>query len=140
MAARGGFSFGDMLARMVAGVLLVLVTYNPTGWSYVEWLLTRGEGEAPLLALAGVCLLILYVIFVRSTLRAIGVFGVLLASAFVAALLWVLVDAGVLRLDAASATQWAALTGLGVVLGIGLSWSHVRRALSGQADVDDVDD
>jgi hypothetical protein len=24
-------------------------------------------------------------------------------------------------------------------LGVGLSWSHVRRALSGQADMDDVD-
>jgi len=26
------------------------------------------------------------------------------------------------------------------VLGIGLSWSHVRRALAGQHDVDDVEE
>jgi hypothetical protein len=34
---------------------------------------------------------------------------------------------------------WLALFALSFVLGIGLSWSHVRRALSGQADMDDVD-
>jgi Family of unknown function (DUF6524) len=26
------------------------------------------------------------------------------------------------------------------ILAIGMSWSHVRRRLSGQADVDDVDE
>jgi hypothetical protein len=29
---------------------------------------------------------------------------------------------------------------LSVVLGVGLSWSFVRRAISGQVDVDDTDD
>ena len=27
-----------------------------------------------------------------------------------------------------------------LVLGVGLSWSHIRRAISGQADMDDVDE
>jgi hypothetical protein len=29
---------------------------------------------------------------------------------------------------------------LSLILGIGLSWSFVRRALSGQVDVDEVDE
>ncbi|MEO1460032.1 MAG: DUF6524 family protein [Pseudomonadota bacterium] len=35
--------------------------------------------------------------------------------------------------------QWLALLALGLTLGIGLSWSIVRRVLTGQTDVDDVD-
>ena len=35
---------------------------------------------------------------------------------------------------------WLGLIALSLVLGIGLSWSHVRRRLSGQADMDDVDE
>jgi hypothetical protein len=49
------------------------------------------------------------------------VLDVLPAAAFVGAVVWV-------------------LAALGVVLGVGLSWSHLRRALSGQADVDGVDE
>ena len=59
---------------------------------------------------------------------------------FTAALIWVLVDTGILRVDSGPALQWIVLAVIAVVLGVGLSWSHVRRILSGQADVDDVDD
>lgn len=33
---------------------------------------------------------------------------------------------------------WAALVGLSFMLGIGLSWSHIRRAITGQSDMDDL--
>jgi hypothetical protein len=56
----------------------------------------------------------------------------------VGALLWVFASLGLLDLGRAGAAQWAALVSVGLVLGIGLSWSHIRRALTGQADVDDV--
>lgn len=140
MAARARFSAGDALARVGFAVALVLVTYNPTAWSYVRWALGHASEQAPYIALAGAVLLILWVIYLRSTFRALGVIGIALAGAFLAALLWVLSDMGLLALDSGDAAQWAALISVGVVLGIGLSWSHIRRALSGQADVDDVDD
>jgi hypothetical protein len=63
----------------------------------------------------------------------------LLVLAVIGATLWVLHDLGVLRLDNSSVNVWLGLLALSFVLGIGLSWSHIRRALSGQADVDDVD-
>jgi len=34
---------------------------------------------------------------------------------------------------------WVVLAAVGLVLGIGMSWSHVRRWLAGQAAVDRVD-
>ncbi len=35
---------------------------------------------------------------------------------------------------------WLGILAMSIVLGIGLSWSFVRRALSGQYDVDDSDE
>lgn len=89
--------------------------------------------------LAGLVLLVGYIIYLRATLRSIGAFGMLLVLAVVGAGLWVLYDLGVLRLDDPSFNVWLGLIALSFVLAIGLSWSIVRRALSGQADVDDVD-
>ncbi|MDG1169726.1 MAG: DUF6524 family protein, partial [Sulfitobacter sp.] len=60
--------------------------------------------------------------------------------ALVGAALWVLYDLGILRLDDPSLNLWLGLIALSFVLGVGLSWSHVRRALSGQSDMDDVDE
>ena len=94
----------------------------------------------PLVVLAGLILFVGYVIYLRATLRSIGPFGMLLVAAVVAALIWVLIDAGILTLEDPSITTWLGIFALSVVLGIGLSWSLVRRRLTGQADVDDVDE
>lgn len=135
---RPGFSAGDLLARMALGVVAVLGLWNPTGYSYVNWLIGHTPEERPYVALVGVSLLILMVIYLRATFRSIGVLGIVLASAFVGALLWVFASLGLLDLGRAGVAQWAALASVGLVLGIGLSWSHIRKALTGQADVDDV--
>ncbi len=63
-----------------------------------------------------------------------------LAAAFTAALIWVLVDFGIVDVEGGNTLQWIVLATIAFILGIGLSWSHVRRLLSGQADVDDVDE
>jgi len=140
MAARSKFSFADLAVRVVFAVALVFVTYNPTDFSYIRWLLSYSEGELPLVVLAGITLLIGYVIYLRATLRSIGIFGIVLAGAFTAAMIWVLVDFGVLMVDSGTALQWILLVAIAIVLGIGLSWSHVRRLLTGQSDVDEIDD
>ncbi|MGB1208990.1 MAG: DUF6524 family protein [Paracoccaceae bacterium] len=49
-------------------------------------------------------------------------------------------DFNLLKLDNAAALHWIGLLAVSLVLGIGLSWSLVRRRLSGQLDVDDVDE
>jgi hypothetical protein len=52
----------------------------------------------------------------------------------------VLYDFGLLNLENRSAQVWLGIFALSIVLGIGLSWSIVRRKLSGQYDMDDVDE
>lgn len=130
---------GFVLRWFFAFVLLA-ATFNPTEYNYVDWVRRFGGQNMSIAVLLGLVLMIGYIIYLRATLRSIGAFGMLLVVAVVGALLWVLYDFGVLRLDNASFNVWLGLGALSFVLGIGLSWSHVRRALSGQADMDDVDE
>jgi hypothetical protein len=129
----------SFILRWVAAFILLAATYNPTQYNYVKWVLGPQGDSLSLMVLAGLLLLIGYIIYLRATLRSIGGIGVILVLALVGALLWVLYDMGLLDLQNSSLNTWLGLLALSVVLGIGLSWSHVRRALSGQADMDDVD-
>jgi hypothetical protein len=138
--AQAGFSAGGFVMRWAFALALVIVTFNPTPWSYTGWLLGSPGDRLPLKALAGVALLILYAIFLRATWRSIGPLGLALAGLFFAAVLWVLIDYGWLDPRQAELMTWITLVVIATVLAIGMSWSHVRRRLSGQADVDDVDE
>lgn len=126
--------------RWVFAFGLLAATFNPTQWNYVRWAQAEYDVQLPLVVLLGLILLVGYIIYLRATLRSIGGFGMALVLAIVAALIWVLYDYGVLDLSNRDFTVWIGLLALSFVLGIGLSWSLVRRKLSGQADVDDVDE
>ena len=93
----------------------------------------------PLEVVAGIALLGAWIFFVRSTMAAIGTLGVVLLLALFAAIVWWVVSQGWLDVSNRSAMAWVVLLILGLVLGIGMSWSHIRREVSGQASVDRVD-
>jgi len=128
------------LWRLIAAFGLLAATFNPTEWNYVTWARGNFASQMPLAVLLGLLLCVGYIIYLRATLRSIGAFGMFMVLAIVAATLWVLYDYGLLTLRDTSQMVWLALAALAFVLGIGLSWSHVRRRLSGQADMDDVDE
>lgn len=134
------FDFKDFLIRWAIALVLVFATFNPTPYSYFRWVMDVEGGMWPLKLLAGVVLLILYVIFLRATWRSIGPIGLTLAAAFFGALIWVFVDFGWLNVYEPTIMTYVLLFVLATILAIGLSWSHVRRRIAGQADVDDVDD
>ena len=126
--------------RWIFALVLVAATYNPTEWNYIAWVTRSWPDQMPLAILLGLLLLVGYIIYLRATLRSIGAFGMMLILALVGALLWVAYDFGLLDLQNRNLTVWIGIIALSLVLGIGLSWSIVRRKLSGQADVDDVDE
>jgi hypothetical protein len=64
--------------------------------------------------------------------------GLVLATAFFGTLLWLVVDMGLIAADNVRVITYLILTLLALVISTGLSWSHVRRRLSGQMDTDDV--
>ena len=124
--------------RWLIAFVLVAVTFNPTPWNYTRWAMANHNEQLPLVVLAGLILLVIYVVYLRATLRSIGGFGMTMVLAITAAGLWVLHDYGLLTLRDSLQMVWLAIVALSLVLGIGLSWSHVRRRLSGQSDMDDV--
>ena len=128
------------VVRWAVAFALLALTFNPSDINFVRWVARDWPEQMPLIVLAGLILFTGYVIYLRATLRSIGAFGMALVAALFAALIWVLIDFGILSLGNRSLTVWLGLLVLSLVLGIGLSWSIVRRKLSGQADVDDVDE
>lgn len=128
------------LLRWGFAFVLVAASYNPTSWNFWHWASENYASSLPLTMLFALLLFTAYVIYIRATLRSIGGFGMGLILAIFAALVWVLVDIGVLSLKNSALNTWLGILALSLVLAIGLSWSFVRRALSGQYDVDDADE
>lgn len=124
--------------RFIFALLLVMFTFNPSGYSYFHWFLDTISAPTPWLALAGITLIIGWVVYIRASIRSLGLLGLSLAAFLVAIILWLLVDMGVISIESTSLLIWVIEVFLAGVLCIGMSWSHIRRQMSGQADVDDV--
>ena len=130
---------GFLVRWLVAFVLLAL-TFNPTEFNYVRWAASGWESQASVIVLAGLVLLVAYVVFLTAVLRGIGALGVMLVLAVVGALVWVLIDFGWLSLDNRGAMAWVAIVALSVVLAVGMYWGILWRRISGQIEVDDDGD
>jgi hypothetical protein len=126
--------------RLLFALVVVFATYNPEGYSYFHWGLKEVADMTALKAFAGVVLIIGWTIFIRATLHSLGGFGLLLASGFFGALLWVLIDFGWIPRDSARVLSYIILVVISGILAIGMSWSHLRRRWSGQYDVDEIED
>lgn len=133
-------TLSGFLLRAVLALALVMLTFNPSGHSYVHMVAKDFPHVTPLQAVLGIALLIAWVVLLGATLRAIGVLGMILALALFAALIWMIVSWGWVTLSDRNAIMWIALVVLSFILAIGTSWSYLYRRLTGQAIVDDVDD
>ena len=85
-----GLTLSGFLLRFAVAFVLVFSTYNPSGYSYYHWLSENISSPTPLLALAGVVLLIGWAIFLRATSRSLGFIGLSLAAAFFGILIWMI--------------------------------------------------
>ena len=136
------FSLLSFTFRFLGAALIVLSTFNPSGYSYFHWVSDSIQTSGPKFgaqhAFVGVVLLIGWTILIRSTLRSLGALGLLLAAAFIGTLVWLLTSYGLLDADSSTAIIWISLICLSALLALGMSWSHIRRRLSGQVDVDDI--
>ena len=133
-------TFTGFLLRAAFALALVLLTYNPSGYSYVHMLQAGFPAITPLEAVLGVVLLIGWFVFLRATLTSIGPLGMVLALALFAALIWLIVSWGWVKLSDTGAILWIGLIVLALILAIGMSWSLIYRRWSGHATVEDGDD
>lgn len=133
------FNAGSFIGRWIFALVLVLGTYNPTEYSYVSWVFAKSTEFGPVVALVGVVLLICWIIYIRATFQSMGWLGISLGAALFGCLVWFMVDRGWLNLDSQSAITWIVMVILSFILAVGMSWSHIRRKMTGQVDVDHID-
>ena len=134
--ASSGISWSGVLMRVVLAVALVLLTYNPTGYSFYHWMTQPPPGITALKAFAGVLLLIGWLICLRTAYVALGLIGAVLIAVLLATFVWLLIDYQVIKRTDTVAMQWIGLAIGGIVLGVGLSWSLIRARATGQVEVD----
>lgn len=129
-------SWFGVLARLVAALALVLLTYNPIGHSFYHWAMRDFANLTALKAFSGALLLVGWVICIRAALTSLGAIGLVLSALVLGTLVWVLADYGILNPDRPSLLSWTSLIIIGIILGIGLSWSLLRTRVTGQVEVD----
>ncbi|MBK8306641.1 MAG: hypothetical protein IPL00_05790 [Gammaproteobacteria bacterium] len=134
-AKSGSISFTGIMIRIVVSLLLVLLTYNPGGYSYFHWVLVDLGAFDALKGFVGAVLLVAWVVFVRTALVSLGSLGVILSALVLGTLVWMLHDFGLLSTTRSSAFVWIILVVTGIILGIGLSWSLIRQRATGQVEV-----
>ena len=142
--AENRFNWQSFIIRLVFALLLVYGSYNPSTYSFYHWAKEVLLGDAlsltPAFAMSAVVLLIGWTIYIRATLRSLGTFGLTLAFSFFAIIVWWLMDIGLLATGSRSILSYIILFLLAAILATGMSWSHIRRKMSGQVDVDEVDE
>lgn len=129
---------GGVLGRFVASLVLVLATYNPTGFSFVSWLAGNFSHVQPIQAVVGLALLAIWIFFAHATWRSLGTLGVSLGLAFFAAVIWLISSWGWVNSSSHSALIWIALIAIACMLTLGLCWALIRVRVSGQAVIEEV--
>lgn len=125
--------------RFLFALVVVFATYNPEELSYYHWAV-KGFNFGPIQLVVGIVLVIGWLVYIRATARSLGTIGLIVVAALCIALLWLFVDWGLIGLDSSRVVSYSALVIISIILTVGMSWSHIRRQMSGQYDMDDVDE
>ncbi len=130
------------MLRLVAALVLVFATYNAEGVSYYHWALKplrEGAGTFNALKfLAGITLIVGWVVVLQAARRSIGILGAVLVIAVCGAVIWLLIDYNLVSASSTRGITRVVLIAVSVVLAVGMSWSHVNRRITGQSDTDVV--
>ena len=145
MASNDAISGGGIAGRFVLAIIVVFATFNPWGASFFHWTVEpifaaggRIATLGPLKLLAGIVLVMGWVICLQTTRRSLGFKGALLVAALFGTLAWLLIDQRLLSAGSSTSIALIVLAILAAILGIGMSWSHLSRKLTGQVDTDQV--
>ena len=146
MATTKDLTWGGIAVRFVAALLLVYLTFNPTGFSWFHWTIkpmidmpTAALGTLnPLKVLAGIALAACWWFFLQASQRSLGVVGAFFILALVATFFWALSYWHIFTPGSSTAIAHLTLITVALILGLGLSWSSVKRRITGQQDTDVV--
>lgn len=92
--AAARFRFVDFLIRWLFIFGLLVATYNPTGYSYVHWLLVADSEYIPVKIFVGLILALLLWFIWRMVMRTMRGLGAMLGVLFFSSLTWMLESQG----------------------------------------------
>ena len=131
--------------RFAFAFLLVAFTWNPTRFNYVEWMLAQFDAAErsnlwPLVAFAGLVLLMGWIFFLRTLASSLGTLGIVLSTGLCVIILWILFRYDIVSTESTTLISWIVLILFSGILAAGMSWAHLRARWSGQATVDEVEE
>ncbi|MFV1983424.1 MAG: DUF6524 family protein [Thiohalomonadales bacterium] len=139
MITRNFFGLDSFVIRFIFALFIVFATYNPTEYSYYHWISESLAEFSVLKAFFGVILLIGWIILIRATLGSLGYIGIILGLTFFGLASWLIIDVFGLATNNFFMISFIIEIMLVSVLSVGVSWSHLRRRISGQIDTDELD-
>jgi hypothetical protein len=135
---------GVLIVRFFTALLLVYATFNPEGHSFFSWaampLLIGGGATTlgPLKVVAGVLLLMAWLVFLHATRRSLGVLRAVLLLSLTGEIIMLVIDRHLVAPESSSSTTHVALMIVSVALTLGLSWSPVMNWIRGRTDPDEA--
>ncbi len=135
---------GVLIVRLFTALLLVYATFNPEGHSFFHWAampLLLGEGMAtvsPLKVVAGILLLIAWLVFLHATRRSLGILRAVLLLTITGEIVLLVIDRHLVAPNSSRGTTHAALVIVSLALTLGLSWTPVMKWIRGRPNPDRV--
>jgi hypothetical protein len=123
-----------ILVRMLAVLLLVTATYNPSGYSYWHWAFHADTNYWALKIFIGLLIIFGFVFCTYATWRSLRIMLGVPLILLMGASLWLLSDWGIVDLSDRLQRTLALESALVMLLGTGVSFSLIRYRLSGQLD------
>ena len=116
-----------LLGRVLACFALVFATSNPSGHDYLSWI--HGDATLAAKALVGAGLSILYILFARIAWLSLGPVGL-------AATITILLSGIFALSELASGTtrDYLGLMLMSLLLATGMTWSLIKRRVTGQSN------
>ncbi len=101
-------------ARFLFAFAIVCLTWNPTRFNYVEWMLAQFDPVErsnlwPLVAFSGIILLAGWFFFLRTTARSLGVGGIVLCVGLAVTVLWALFKYNLVSSGSTTLISWIVL-------------------------------
>ena len=124
----------SILVRMLAVLLLVAATYNPSGYSWYHWVEQAGSDYWIAKLFTMFVLISGYIVCINATIRSLGLLlGVPLLLVLLT-LVWLASDRGWIDLSNSLQRILVFQGALVLFLGTGTSFSIIRYRLAGQMD------
>lgn len=123
--------FTGFLLRWLMSILVVFGVYNTRGHSLYHLWLEAGE-TVPLSikVLYTLLITVMLVTIIRVTLHAINLFGLVIVTAIVSTVIWVLSDLDYVTVDGEALTIYFAQIVLATALALGMTLGNIQRQLA----------